>query len=390
MKSGALEAPDAVHSASGQTAVVDVLQGRERFLALKTAWNQTLVAGSDPAPALEHEFLRLWLESFAAGANTSTYIARQRGQLTAAIGLITGAGNVERVPVRIARAWTNAHSTRGGALLGDEGLEALGPLVARIADESWDVLELRDLPRAGGLVETLAKHLRSSGFRTHMDRSMESPYIPLPFEWAELNGRLDSRFRQNLRRRRRRLEEQGVVSFETVRSLDGLDEALEDAFAIEASGWKGRDGSAIRSQPETIGFYAGWARQLAQAGRLRLSFLCVNGKRIAFHFAHVTRGRYHLPKCGFDEGWRECSPGQLLMVDVLQQCIEEHVETFEFLGHMMTWKRDWTPLVRPHATLWAFRRNVPGTAAWAARAKVRPWAIKAWRRVRHARSGGRR
>lgn len=388
MQGGALEAPDAKHSAPGRTAVVEVLQGRERFLSLKTAWHETLVSGPDPAPALEHDFLRLWLESFSTGTNTSTYLARHRGQLAAAIGLTTSTGTVDRVPVTIARSWTNSHSTRGGVLLGDAGLEALGPLVERIAQEPWDVLEFRDLPRAGGLVETLDQQLRKSGFRTHMDRPMESPYIPLPFEWEELNGRLDSRFRQNLRRRRRRLEEHGAVSFETIRGLDGLDEALENAFAIEASGWKGRGSSAIRSQPETTGFYAAWARQLANSGRLRLSFLKVDDRRIAFHFAHVTRGRYHLPKCGFDEGWRECSPGQLLMVDVLRQCIEEHVETFEFLGHMMTWKRDWTPLVRPHATLWAFRRNLPGTAAWAARAKARPWALKTWKHVRQVRSGG--
>lgn len=388
MEGGALKAPGAIHSASGKPAVVEVLQGRERFLALKTAWNETLVSGPDPAPALEHNFLRLWLESFAPGANISTYLVRQRGQLAAAIGLTTSTGTVDRVPVKIARSWTNPHSTRGGALIGDEGLDALGALVDRIANDEWDVLELQDLPRAGGLVETLARHLRNGGFRTHMDRPMDSPYIPLPFEWEELHGRLDSRFRQNLRRRRRRLQEHGDVSFETIRGLEGLDQALEDAFAIEASGWKGRGGSAIRSQPETTGFYAAWARQLANSGRLRLSFLKVDGRRIAFHFAHVTRGRYHLPKCGFDEGWRECSPGQLLMVDVLQKCIEEHVETFEFLGHMMTWKRDWTPLVRPHATLWAFRRNVPGTTAWATRAKARPWALKTWARVRQARLGG--
>lgn len=385
MESGALVAPDARGSASGKPAVVEVLQGRERFLSLKKTWNETLVSGPDPAPALEHDFLRLWLENFAPGADVATHLVRLQGRLSAAIGMTTGTGTVDRVPVRITRSWTNSHSTRGGMLLGDEGLEAIGPLVDRMAQAEWDVLELRDLPRAGGLVETFDKHLRRGGFRTHMDRPMDSPYIPLPFEWEELNGRLDSRFRQNLRRRRRRLEEQGPVSFETIRGLDGLDEALEDAFAIEASGWKGRGGSAIRSQPETTGFYAAWARQLAHAGRLRLSFLKVGNKRIAFHFAHVTRGRYHLPKCGFNEGWRECSPGQLMMVDVLRQCIEEHVETFEFLGHMMTWKRDWTPLVRPHATLWAFRRNVPGTAAWAARSKARPWALKAWRAVRNAR-----
>lgn len=382
MGGGALKAPETLHDAGARAGLVEVVRGRERFLALKSAWDDALVSGTDPAPALEHDFLRLWLENFSPGANQATCVVRHNGRLAAALGFTLAPGAVDGVPLRIARTWTNAHSTRGGVLLGVDGADVLGTLVERIVREPWDALQLIDLPRTGTLIEALHQQLVARGFRTHVDGPMDSPYITLPATWEELSGRLDARFRQNLRRRRRRLEEQGTVAFEQVRTLEGLDQALEDAFAIEASGWKGRDGSAIRSRPETAGFYAAWARQLAAAGRLRLSFLSVNGKRIAFHFAHVTRGRYHLPKCGFDEGWRECSPGQLLMVEVLGRCIEEQVETFEFLGHTMTWKRDWTPLVRPHATLWAFRRNAPGTAAWMVRAGARPLALRAWRRAR--------
>lgn len=386
MKDSALKSSQTIDEAV--TSVVEVVHGREGFLALRGAWNEALLSGPDPTPALEHDFLRLWHESFGQGQSPTSIVVRDENGIRAAISMLIGAGFVERVPVRVARALTNSHSTRGGVLFGPDGTEALPALVHRLVEEPWDVLELRDLPRTSGQVERFAEELRKHGFRTSLDRPMESPYIVLPGSFDELNGRLSSHFRQNLRRRRRRLQALGTVGFETIQGFDGLDQALEDAFEIEASGWKGREGSAIRLAHRTSGFYAAWARDLARDGRLRLSFLTLDGKRVAFQFGHLTRGRYHLPKCSFDERLKECSPGQLLMVDVLRRCIEEGVETFEFLGHMMTWKRDWTPLVRPHATLWAYRTNLQGTAAWTARAHARPLAGRVLRGLRSLRLRG--
>lgn len=377
MKTGALRAPA---EAAESPFSLDTLRGREAFVGLRAAWNEALAAGPDATPALDHDVLRLWLESFASGANPATVSVRDAGRLLAAQILVSTREVLDLVPTRVARAATNAHSTRGGPLLGADGLAAIPALVRGMMAEPWDVLVLRDVPREPAVLEALSDALVTAGCRTLADEPMESPYVPLPPSWDELEQRLDSRFRQNLRRRRRRLEEQGPVTFEVITGLDGLDAALEDAFAIEASGWKGEEGSAIRTRAETVSFYAGWARHLARDGRLRLCFLKLGMRRIAFHFAYVAQGRYWLPKCGYEETHRECSPGQLLMVHVLQHCIEERIETFEFLGHSMTWKRDWTPLVHPHATLRAYRPTWPGRAAWAMRAKVRPLAAEARRR----------
>jgi len=283
--------------------------------------------------------------------------------------------------VQLATGWCNAHSTRGGLLLGSAGPSALEPLVRLTLEEPWDVLTLRDVPRDGEILEALTQALKEAGCEVSYESPMESPYIPLPGTWEELEKRLDARFRQNLRRRRRRLEEHGPVTFEVVTGGEALDLALEDAFAIEASGWKGKEGSAIRARPEQVGFYAGWARTLVQKNRLRICFLKLGEKRIAFHFAHVFGKRYYLPKCGFDEAFYECSPGQLLMADVLKYCIEQKLEAFEFLGFSMPWKRDWTPLVHPHATLWAFRPTGRGRAAHVMRTEVRPRVAAGYKKM---------
>lgn len=352
--------------------LVETVRGREAFLKLRREWDAALQAGPDPTPALAHDFVRLWLENFAASRPPVFAIARREGRIAGALGFTLDAGFVDGVPVRLARGLSNAHSTRGGLVLGPDGVGAIGALVDRALQEPWDVLELRDVPREGGGLDALSQALRAGGCWVSLDRPMESPYVTLPASWEELEKRLDARFRQNLRRRRRRLEEHGAVAFEVVQGGDGLDAALEDALTIEAAGWKGSEGSAIRSRPEQVGFYAGWARLLAREKRLRLCFLTVGGRRVAFQLAYVDGRRFLLPKCAYDEAHRECSPGQLLMVEVLKHCISEGIETFEFLGHSMPWKRDWTPLVRPHACVWAYRPTLSGRAAALVRGELRP------------------
>ena len=74
------------------------------------------------------------------------------------------------------------------------------------------------------------------------------------------------------------------------------------------------------------------------------------------------------------------------MVEVLKHCIEQKRESFEFLGFSMPWKRDWTPLVRPHVTMWVMRPTWRGRAAYLARGWLRPRLAQIARRLRREKS----
>src|SRR6185312_4550298 len=97
-------------------------------------------------------------------------------------------------------------------------------------NEPWDVLTLKDVPREAGVLDALEQALRAAGCSVSFESPMDSPYIPLPPTWDEMEKRLDARFRQNLRRRRRRLGEHGEVSFEVVTDGNDLDLAFEHAL----------------------------------------------------------------------------------------------------------------------------------------------------------------
>jgi hypothetical protein len=199
---------------------------------------------------------------------------------------------------------------------------------------------------------------------------------PLPDRYATVEANVDSKFRQNLRRRKRRLAEQGEVKYFVVDGKDAkkLDEALADFFVIEASGWKGKGGTAIAQKPELVGFYTQLARDAARRGALALGFLTVGGKVIAAHMTLVQAGRSFLLKLGYDEAFAEFSPGQQLVSEAIKDSCQRGLREFDFLGPWMEWKADWETRVRTHQWLTIFRPTRAGVLVHEARYTAWPVA----------------
>jgi len=372
---------------------LEMLEGREAFNSLEKEWNASLARGPRDEPMLRHEWIRAWIENFAPGAALRTLVARGGRELHAAMPLVElrerGADTCF-VPMT---TWTtphNDHSQRGGILLGRRGKEALKVLWDRLADvPGWDRLRVRDLPH--GAPEWALRDLaEAAGFPCGLWTSLRSPYRLLPSvaerRYEAVEASLDSKFRQNLRRRKRRLAEQGEVQYALLDGKDGpqLDTALADFFVIEASGWKGRGGTAIAQRPELVGFYTQIARDAARRGGLALGFLELAGRRIASHLSLVHAGRHYLLKLGYDESFHEFSPGQQLTSEAIRDSCQRGLSEFDFLGPCMDWKLDWEPALRTHTWLTIFRPTRKGRLVHEARFTAWPVARELAARFRQA------
>jgi CelD/BcsL family acetyltransferase involved in cellulose biosynthesis len=243
---------------------------------------------------------------------------------------------------------------------------------------------LRDLAEANGFPCALWTSLRSP--------FLALPQVPKPIldaapgkkqkaekakgRYELIEAALDAKFRQNLRRRRRRMAEQGEVRYVLLDGKDAakLDEGLADFLCIEASGWKGRGGTAIAQRPELVGFYAQIARDAAKRGALALGFLELGGKRIAAHLSVIHGGKHYLLKLGYDETLRELSPGQQLTAEAMRDACERGLSEFDFLGPDMEWKRDWEPALRTHTWLTIFRPTTKARLVYEARHTAWPMA----------------
>jgi GNAT superfamily N-acetyltransferase len=156
------------------------------------------------------------------------------------------------------------------------------------------------------------------------------------------------------------LQEQGILALKHYDAADP--EALEKFYTLEASGWKGAEGTAIQCDPRTRKFYDLVAQAAERDGYLSLDFLELNGKPIAAHFGFNLRGRYFLAKAGYDEAYRRHGPGQLLVNEVLSETPQRGLHEFDFVGPA-TWDESrWASERRTNYRIFIFRKNWYG--AW--------------------------
>jgi len=335
--------------------VVEVVD-RPAFMVVEKEWN-ALVETTRDEPFYRHEYIRSWIDNFVPDAKLKILTGRDHtGRLVAALPLVADRGFFYGVPVRRLVSPTNVHSYRFDLIAEDREAAARAFFGTLAADDTWDVIKITDVPD-GGNAWDLYKVAMEAGFPAGSWESQRSPFIPLPSSYEALETRLSAKFKANLRRRRRRLEERGAISVQCVTGGAELESRLEDCFALERSGWKGRNGTAAAQSRETHGFYTGLAHRAAGGDYLSLFFLTLDGKAIASQYGLTRRGVYSLVMTCYDEAYKECSPSHLLLEEVMRLCIARGLSEFDFLGCDLEWKLDWSPIARPHHWLFIFRCN---------------------------------
>lgn len=339
--------------------MIRVLDGIE---PLTERWEALADARGAP-PWLRPGWFTAWADAFGP-VDWRIHALEIDGRLAGVAPLVRG-----RLGLMGAANW---HTPEFALLAEDGAREALAEEVLARAPSS---VSLSFVDRSGADLVAWEHAAAGRGYRV-LARALErSPYIDLEGGWGAYENGLGRKRRAELRRRRRRLEELGPVSFEVADGRGGnLERLLAEGFAVEASGWKGERRSAIAAQPSTARFYRVLATWAAARGWLRLGFLRAGGRPIAFDFALEDGGVHALLKTGFRPELRHLGPGMLLRREMIHRAFGTGLERYDFLGADEPWKLEWTPSVRERSRVQAFGPSMVGHLGWSAYAHGRPLA----------------
>jgi Acetyltransferase (GNAT) domain len=177
-----------------------------------------------------------------------------------------------------------------------------------------------DSPVAKGLREALAASERAS---LVVVRGERAAIIARGDAEAHL-ARVKARTLAKIRRHEGELRKLGRLDFVSATSGSRLAQAVEAFIALEASGWKGRQGTAFASDPRSLAF----ARQALSSARdapgVRVDYLTLEGKPIGACL-HLTAAGYSATfKTAHDEAFAKHAPGVLSMVFSRQSLFGEH------------------------------------------------------------------
>lgn len=149
--------------------------------------------------------------------------------------------------------------------------------------------------------------------------------------------------RSDLRRMRKRAEKRGKVTFELLAPTESeLPVLMETAVRIEAAGWKGDNQSALLHDIAAKDFFDRYAVLAARSGIFRMAFMYIDGQPVATQIMVECGDALWLLKIGYDEAFSDCSPGNLLMMEVIRYACRQQLKSCEFLGSAANWTRMWT------------------------------------------------
>ena len=230
-----------------------------------------------------------------------------------------------RLPVLL--GWTHAYAPLGVPLVEREAAEGvIAAWLAHLAahDERPGLLLLPFLPAEGPFAAALDAVLRRvqmpiADFNRHRRALLAAGGERLHY----VERALGPRRHKELRRLGRRLADIGAVLFTTATEPAQVAAAIEDFFVVEASGWKGRAGTAAAGHEDLRGFIRAAAGALAAEGKISVNRILLDGRAIAAAIVLRSDGSAWFWKIAYDEAFARFSPGVMLTAMLTEELIDD-------------------------------------------------------------------
>ena len=289
---------------------------------LVRSWHDLVGAALEPNPFYEPEPVLAAAELLQDGDRAGLLVVQDGAELVLAVPVLRRQ-RFRQVPVPALVSWQYPHCFSGVPLVraGREH-EAWAEVLdegKHLSSECWLVLPWLSLqaPVAVALQDVLAaRRVRATALDV-----FGRPVLRRRADCTYLDGRMSSRHRKSLRRLRRRLEEQlgGDLELVDLAASGDVAAGVEEMLRVEATGWKGRSGTAIASRSGDADWFRRFALAMAEQGRLQLWVLRA-GDRVAAAQVNVLSGgtAFHF-KIAYDADLARFSPGLQLELAMVEE-----------------------------------------------------------------------
>jgi CelD/BcsL family acetyltransferase involved in cellulose biosynthesis len=286
-------------------------------------WRELAGRALEPNPFFEPQFVLPAAARLDPGEVALLGVAASGGEWLACLP-VQLATRWKRLPVTALVGWRHLYCFLGTPLVApDEPAAALARLLDRALDNRPRprMVALEWLRADGPVAEALGAALDERPNAAVRLASFERAALVRRPDAGYLDGMLRPHRRRELHRLRRRLAEEMGAPLELLDRSD--DPAAVDTFvALEASGWKGRGGTAFASRPQHADLFRELCRGFREAGRLQLLALTAGDRPVALKCNLLAGDEVFCFKIAYDESLARFSPGVQLeqrMVDVFHE-----------------------------------------------------------------------
>lgn len=321
-----------------QNIRVEIIQDIKSLKTLDKAWNCLLENSPEKNPFLSFSWIYTWWEVFGKNRRLFVIVVYSKSQI---IGIF---------PLMISDEAHFFFTIRRMQFIGIRKSDYLGPILTdkpelcwHVAIESiyrhrklWDDVEFGRMRKESNSFLQLLNILNKMDTVRKLVRQDKDckgcPAILIEGSWEQyFKQQMSDKGRETARRKLRKIEKAGNVSFSEAGKVERLDDILEEIGALERKSWKGREGNGIFQNESDRAFFLKISSAFAESGWLSIYTLRVNDQPIAFFFGFKYNNRYYYYNSSYDSLWKSCSPSLLLLMKIIQDCFENNFKEVDFL-----------------------------------------------------------
>lgn len=244
----------------------------------------------------------------------------------AGVGVFTLCRPNRRFPLPHLAAYLSRHSYLSGLLV---DARDPGPVVGAFFDhfcdpgQPWHGIEFSRRPAEGPLEDALAEAALARGLSwLEASRTERATLDPALAGDEYLETQLKGGRLKSLRRLNRRLQEMGEVGWLALGGTGLPDAAVDRFLELEHLGWKGNEGTSLRSQPGDEAFFREVVDGFRCEGRAWFTELKLDGSAISSTSNFVSGRAGFAFKIGWDPAYAKLSPGMLNEIELVRRAPE--------------------------------------------------------------------
>jgi hypothetical protein len=240
--------------------------------------------------------------------------------------------SVEKPPVPfgvgVMRTWSSPFGPLGTPLLDRDDpanvLEDFFAMLSRPHLKLPKVLMLPEIRLDGPVASLIGAVAETRGLAVLTTGANQRPFLESDLDGDEyLKQSLKAHHFREFRRLKRRLADNGKLEHLVARTADEIRLAVEGFLTLEASGWKGRQRTAMAVDRFRAAFAREALHRLSEQDMCRIHSLVLDGKPIASLVVMIEAGTAYTWKTAYDEAYAAYSPGTLLMIEVTKQHLDD-------------------------------------------------------------------
>jgi CelD/BcsL family acetyltransferase involved in cellulose biosynthesis len=292
-------------------------------------WEELAAQAVEPNPFYEPWMLRPALTHLGAGIDLRVVLvfvpnrARPSQPLLAGVFPLERQAHHNRLPCRTLSLWRHKFCQLATPLIrASHAQETLAAFFAwlKAADHGCTLMTFNSVSGEGPFHHLFVDYLDHNAVLHHAgDSFARAIFRPAGDAETYLRTVLSTKHRKASRRHEQQLAASGAIEYGALAAGGDVQTWLEEFMALEASGWKGRERSALASSTADRQFFISAATEAFRRDRFEMLALRRNGRMIAARCGFAAGSAAYTFKIAYDESYARWSPGVLLEIENIRR-----------------------------------------------------------------------